>query len=101
MIRADEFRHTIRRGHKTGTASSLISVVPTAQDLPVRFGFVVGKKVGNSVVRNRIRRRMRAAAYALVREGLSGYDVVLRGIAASPEATVSDFERDLRRVILR
>lgn len=67
----------------------------------MRFGFVVGKKVGNSVVRNRIRRRMRAAAYALVREGLSGYDVVLRGIAASPEATVSDFERDLRRVILR
>jgi ribonuclease P protein component len=34
---------------------------PTGPDLPPRAGFVVGKSVGGAVVRNRIRRRLRAA----------------------------------------
>jgi ribonuclease P protein component len=44
-----------------------------AQDAPARFGFTVTKKIGNSVVRNRIRRRLRE----VVRHG--GGDVAQPG----------------------
>ncbi len=67
----------------------------------MRFGFVVGKKVGNAVVRNQVRRRMRAAAYRLIRNGVSGVDVVVRGIPASVDVSVDEYEQDFRRVVVQ
>jgi ribonuclease P protein component len=63
---------------------------------PPRFGFTATKKLGNAVMRNRIRRRLkelvRLTAPAHARDG---HDYVL--IARSPAATRSfgDLERDL------
>lgn len=43
----------------------------------LRVGFTVTKKIGNAVVRNRIKRRLRAAvAEAELAESLAGHDVV-------------------------
>ena len=39
-----------------------ISVVRTPEGSPARFGFIVTRKVGNAVKRNRVRRRMKAVA---------------------------------------
>ncbi len=45
-----------------------------------RFGVTVTKKVGNAVVRNRMKRRLRALAHELIPEnGLDGHDHVLIG----------------------
>jgi ribonuclease P protein component len=47
---------------------------------PIRIGFTVTKKVGNSVVRNRVRRRLRAAvAEILPGKILEKHDLVLIG----------------------
>lgn len=47
---------------------------------PIRFGLTASKKTGNAVMRNRIRRRMRAMAIELLAtHGKSGYDYVLIG----------------------
>jgi ribonuclease P protein component len=47
---------------------------------PLRIGFTVTKKVGNSVVRNRVRRRLRAAvAETLPGKLLANHDLVLIG----------------------
>lgn len=45
----------------------------------VRVGVTASRKVGNAVVRNRCKRRLRAAADSLVKDGgmLSGVDYVL------------------------
>lgn len=58
----------------------------------MRFGFVVGKTVGNAVVRNRLRRRMRAAAYAQIAGGATGMDIVLRALPGAAELTVPHLE---------
>lgn len=47
---------------------------------PARFGFIVTRKVGNAVNRNRIRRRLRAIARDFVDGGYTGADVVVRAL---------------------
>lgn len=53
----------------------------------VRVGFTCSKKVGNAVARNRAKRRLRAAARAVLPGiGRAGWDYVLVG---RPEATAA------------
>ena len=54
-------------------------------DAPIRVGYTASRKVGGAVVRNRAKRRLRAAAaMALPRWGRAGWDYVL---IARPGAT--------------
>lgn len=50
------------------------------RDGPTRVGLVVGRRVGSAVVRNRIRRRLRAAATAAV--PAIGVDIAVEGDAS-------------------
>ena len=55
---------------------------------PIRFGLTASKKTGNAVTRNRIRRRLRAAAQELLPiHGQTGFDYVLIGrVHTAPRA---------------
>ena len=60
----------------------------------VRVGFTCSKKVGNAVARNRAKRRLRAAARAVLPlHGRPGWDYVLIG---RPEATTARSFTQLR-----
>ena len=58
-----------------------------------RFGFAIGKRVGTAVVRNRIRRRLRA----ILRDSAlaPGHDIV---ITAAPQSATAPFQ-DLRAAL--
>lgn len=77
---------------------------PVAKDAPpIRVGFTVSRKVGNSVTRNRVRRRLRAAAEAVLTEHAApGHDYVVIGrgnTVRRPFAALNeDFETALRRL---
>ena len=69
----------------------------------VRVGFTASRKVGNAVVRNRAKRRLRAAAAeVLARDGRKGTDYVLiarGGTGGLPYAElVGDLKAALRRI---
>lgn len=65
----------------------------------VRVGFTASKKIGNAVLRNRAKRRLRALAReVLAHAARPGWDYVL---VARPEATVSRPYADLRNDLLR
>ena len=62
--------------------SVTLEMAPTPEPVrapqTLRLGFTASKKIGNAVARNRAKRRLRAAAYALLPlSGRAGHDYVL------------------------
>ncbi|GLK16351.1 MULTISPECIES: ribonuclease P protein component [Herbiconiux] len=79
-----DYRGTVRRGKKY-VGPSTVTYIRASDDSSsdARFGFIVAKSVGVAVVRNRVRRRLKAASYALLPSLAPGTDVVVRAL---PEA---------------
>lgn len=68
----------------------------------MRLGLTVSKKVGNAVVRNRMRRRLRELARAILpAAGIAGADHVLIGRAGGIERPFADLAGDLERALAR
>jgi ribonuclease P protein component len=71
-------------------------------DLPPRVGFVVSKTVGNAVVRNRTKRRLRHIVSDHISEIPCGTDVVVRAnppvATAELDAIEADYVRQLAKV---
>ncbi len=61
LRRRKDFAAAYRKGRVYGNQLLVLRVVPHTGGV-ARFGFVTGKVVGNAVVRNRVKRRLRAAA---------------------------------------
>ncbi len=78
------------RGHCEISASAL------------RAGFTATKKLGNAVIRNRAKRRLRAASAQLLPGlGLPGCDYVFIGREATVRGTFDDLIRDMKHALKR
>jgi ribonuclease P protein component len=97
ITRGDDYRRVLGRGKKSHTVLGLVSTADNSLGY-VRFGFVVSKAVGNAVVRNRVKRRLRAAAHRVVSQPLS-VDVVVRSSAGADRVSVVEAERVFREVL--
>lgn len=65
-----------------------------------RVGFTVSRKVGNAVYRNRVRRRLRAAADLVMGEHASGgHDFVIIGRQGTIKRSFSDILSDLETAL--
>jgi ribonuclease P protein component len=81
-VREDRrFREIRQRGRST--ASELLVLCVLANDLPYsRFGFAVNSRIGNAVMRNRIKRRLREIMRLRRADIRPGCDIIL--IARKP-----------------
>jgi ribonuclease P protein component len=71
-------------------------------DPAMRLGLTVSKKVGNAVVRNRMKRRLRELARIVLPEaGLAGADHVLIGRQSGVERPFAELRADLERALAR
>lgn len=69
-------------------------------DAAMRIGFTVTKKIGNAVVRNRMKRRLRALARELLpAEGVRGADHVLIGRNGGNERDFGQLRHELRKAL--
>ena len=67
-----------------------------------RAGFTVTKKIGNSVVRNRLKRRLRALVRQVLPEaGITGADHVLIGRDAGLTRDFAALDADLRKALAK
>ena len=90
-------------GAKAPAGGFVLQARDRHEDGPVRVGFTCSKKVGNSVERNRVRRRLREVVRLAPPERMRrGYDYVLIGRSTALNMPfsrlVEDFESALRRV---
>lgn len=86
LVSADDYRTVLRRGRRIAAGNTVVSILGTGDGVSARFGFIVTRKVGNAVNRNRVRRRMKAIARELVGDGMTGADVVVRALPAAASA---------------
>jgi len=109
LRRRREFLAVARRGRRWAVPGMVLQAWRRESDddddktAPARVGFTVSRKVGGSVVRNRARRRLRAAAGAVLSEHAApGHDYVLIGRAATPRrpyrALLKDLETAMRKL---
>jgi ribonuclease P protein component len=97
-----QFLH-VAQGRKAAGRFALLQMRESAEGhAEVRFGLTASKKVGNAVLRNRARRRLRAAMRALLAEfGRPGHDYVAVARTATTQANWSALLDDLRRLFIR
>ena len=92
---AADFAAAVRRGRRGSSRTVVVHWLSTGRPSGARAGFVVSKKVGNSVIRHRVTRRLRP----LVRERLAGLpagsDLVVRALPAAAVANSRDLARNL------
>ena len=71
-------------------------------DADARFGFTVSKKIGSAVVRNRVRRRLRALVAALdPAQVRPGFDYVLIARPGAEQRSYQDLAADLDQALDR
>ena len=102
MKRRAEFLRAASGGRKSAQPGLVLQARPRGDDAPARVGFTVTKKVGNAVIRNRARRRLREAARLVLREQpVTGVDLVLIGRDGTRSRPFAALQDDLRRALAR
>ena len=92
----------VRQGARTVRGAVLIEARRRGEDGPPGLGITASKKVGNAVVRNRARRRLREAARRLLPElGLAGVDYVFVARQTTPDAPWAGLLDDVGNALIR
>lgn len=99
LKKREDFLRVAREGQSIAAAGLVLQwhTMPGQEaDVFFRVGFTVSRKVGNAVVRNRVRRRLRALAREVLPErALPGYDYVFIGRGATIRRTYDRLRNDL------
>lgn len=101
VVRAEDFRATIRRGKRVSTEHAVLYFAERESQQPARFGFVIAKSVGGAVTRNLMRRRLRAIGHELVASGVAGRDVVVRPLPGSDRLPWTTLHQEIYGAIER
>jgi len=98
--RRADFSAAVRGGSRTGRALLTAHLlVRTGSEEPARVGFVVSRAVGGAVVRNKVRRRLRALMRGHMESLPRGSLLVVRANPRAASARQSDLAAELDLVI--
>lgn len=98
LKRRTDFLRVARARCKWVMPGLILQASPIRDGQPaLRVGFTVSRQVGNAVQRNRVRRRLRAVAAAVLPEEVQeGYDLVLIGRIQTLQCLYADLLTDLK-----
>jgi ribonuclease P protein component len=68
------------------------SLAASPEPGPSRFGFVVGRRIGNAVTRNRVKRRLREVARSISPRVRPGFDLVFIARPQAVAASLAEIE---------
>ncbi|WP_413317541.1 ribonuclease P protein component [Agrococcus sp. 1P02AA] len=99
IVRGDDFRRIVRTGRRAGCD---LAVVHRARPeaAVARFGFIVSKKVGNAVIRNRVKRRLSEIVRAELGD-IDTADIVIRALPSSATADLATLRAGIAPLLVR
>lgn len=97
LTRGAEYKAVVRRGRRCAATNTVTYVVSTDEPRSARFGFIVSRQVGSAVVRNTVRRRLKAVCAEALPQVRSGSDIVIRAL---PSAATLPFAELRDEVVL-
>ncbi len=98
LKRNKQFRQVYRKGKSVACRELVLIYAKNRSDV-VHVGFSVGKKLGNSVVRNRVKRRLREAFRPNLPLLLPGFDLIVIARDAARDAPFSSLADSLRYLL--
>ena len=94
LKRHQEFRFTYRTGRQVGGGSFVLVTARNRKD-KVQVGFSVSKKIGNSVMRNRAKRRLKACFSPLLPRVKPGYNLIFIARSTALTAPFLSMQRSM------
>ena len=99
LSKSADIENVIKYGMRSRDGLFMVTVKDSDRDLS-RYGFSVSKRVGNAVVRNRVKRRLREVVRKKV--GLIGsWDVVIVALPPAANATFNEIMYSLTSIYKR
>jgi ribonuclease P protein component len=98
IVAATDYRRLVRSGRRARGALTLAYGRRSNPESPLRLGVIVARNVGNAVVRNRVRRRIKAVGWSLAQD-VHGVDVVVRALPSSAAADFAQIDGEVRRLV--
>jgi ribonuclease P protein component len=97
LRKSSDFTAAFRGGRRAGRGTLVVHlhIEEPAQAFEARAGFVVSKAVGNAVVRNKVRRRLRHLVRPRLGALPSGATLVVRALPPAASATFETLRADL------
>lgn len=97
MRRSADFQQAVRTGARGGRGSMVVHLMTrTDHGTGPVVGFVVSKAVGNAVVRNKVKRRLRALVKVHLAELPVDSGVVVRALPPAADLGFVELENDFR-----
>lgn len=93
-----EFQAVINRRDSYANRNLILFIKPSNGYSHFRVGFSVGKKVGNAVCRNRIKRQLRAGIYRLKDELPNDLDFVLIARPHINQLTAQEIDANIQHI---
>lgn len=98
MRNGAQFSATTRGGARAGRKTLVVYALP--HDATTLVGFIVSKAVGNSVMRNKVQRKLRHIVANSLSAHHHGYYFVVRALPAAATASYAQLENDYTSALL-
>lgn len=100
LTKSQDFKAVFNEG--VSSSSSFLVIYAKPNELRFsRLGLAVSRKIGNAVIRNRIRRLLREAMRECVKDMAEHYDFVIIARKASVEGTLKTFMSSIEKFLQR
>ena len=97
VLKSADYQRIQREGHRYHTSSFTLLMLSSTQP-NTRLGIIATKKIGNAVVRNRVKRRLREVFRQHRDYFPEGADIVVIAKARAADADYHDVESELQKL---